>query len=72
MDPEIYGGAPLLGVPGAVIITHVSSTHKAIFHAVRIGVLAAKNDMTGEISRRIAEYEIQKKIEAEAALTAES
>ena len=72
MDPEIYGGAPLLGVPGAVIITHGASTHKAIFHAVRIGVLAAKNDMTGEISRRIAEYEIQKKIEAEAALTAES
>ena len=64
MDPEIYGGAPLLGVPGAVIITHGSSSHKAIYHAIRVGVLAAKNDMTGEISRRIAEYEMHKKSEA--------
>ena len=63
MDPEIYGGAPLLGVPGAVIITHGSSSHKAIYHAIRVGVLAAKNDMTGEISRRIAEYEMHKKSE---------
>ena len=70
MDPEIYGGAPLLGVPGAVIITHGASTHRAIFHAVRIGVLAAKNDMTGEISRRIAEYEVQKKSVAEGAAAA--
>ena len=63
MDPEIYGGAPLLGVPGAVIITHGSSSHKAIYHAIRVGVLATKNDMTGEISRRIAEYEMHKKAE---------
>ena len=64
MDPEIYGGAPLLGVPGAVIITHGSSSHKAIYHAIRVGVLATKNDMTGEISRRIAEYELHKKAES--------
>ena len=63
MDPEIYGGAPLLGVPGAVIITHGSSSHKAIYHAIRVGVLAAKNDMTGEISRRIAEYEQSENID---------
>jgi hypothetical protein len=64
MDPEIYGGAPLLGVPGSVIITHGSSSHKAIYHAIRVGVLATKNDMTGEISRRIAEYEMHKKSES--------
>lgn len=57
MDPEIYGGAPLLGVPGAVIITHGSSSRKAIFHAVRVAQTAAANDMTGEIARRIAENE---------------
>ena len=69
LDPDIYGGAPLLGVPGAVIITHGSSTHKAIFHAVRIGVLAAKNDITGEIDRLIAEHEEEKKkLEASATL----
>ena len=55
MDPEVYGGAPLLGVPGAVIITHGNSTHKGIFHAVKTGVVAATNDVSGIIEREIAE-----------------
>lgn len=55
MDPEVYGGAPLLGVPGAVIITHGNSTHKAIFHAVKAGVAAATNDVSGLIAKTIAE-----------------
>ena len=57
IDPEIYGGAPLLGVSGTVIITHGSSTHKAIYHAVDVAKTAALNDMTGEIARGIAENE---------------
>ena len=61
LDPDIYGGAPLLGVPGAVIITHGSSTHKAIYHAVRVGANAARNDVTGIISREISEYEASRK-----------
>lgn len=56
MDPEVYGGAPLLGVPGTVIITHGNSTHKAIFHAVRSGVTAAKNDVSGLVTKAIAEH----------------
>ncbi len=56
MDPEVYGGAPLLGVPGAVIITHGSSTHKAIYYAVQAGVAAATNDVSGLIARSIAEH----------------
>lgn len=36
MDPEMFGGAPLLGVNGVCIITHGSSSRKAIFHAVRV------------------------------------
>lgn len=61
LDPDIYGGAPLLGVPGAVIITHGSSTHKAIFYAVKAGVNAARNDVSGLISSRIEEYEASRK-----------
>ena len=57
IDPEIYGGAPLLGVSGTVIITHGSSTHKAIYHAIKVAKTASSNDMTGEIARRIAETE---------------
>ncbi|MBQ1568374.1 MAG: phosphate acyltransferase PlsX [Kiritimatiellae bacterium] len=56
MDPEVYGGAPLLGVPGAVIITHGNSTHKGIFYAVKAGVAAATNDVSGQIEKAIAEY----------------
>ena len=56
MDPEVYGGAPLLGVPGAVIITHGNSTHKAIFYAVKAGVAAATNDVSGLIEKAVAEH----------------
>jgi len=61
LDPDIYGGAPLLGVPGAVIITHGSSSHKAIYYAVKAGVNAARNDVSGLISSRIEEYEATRK-----------
>ena len=56
LDPEIYGGAPLLGVPGAVIIGHGSSSHKAIYYAVKAGVAAATNDVSGLIAKSIAEH----------------
>ena len=56
LDPEVYGGAPLLGVPGAVIIGHGSSTHKAIYYAVKAGVAAATNDVSGLIAKSIAEH----------------
>jgi phosphate acyltransferase len=36
MDPELYGGAPLLGVNGVCIITHGASSRRAIFHAIRV------------------------------------
>ena len=55
LDPDIYGGAPLLGVPGAVIIAHGSSSHTAIFYAVKAGVAAATNDVSGMIAKSIAE-----------------
>ena len=61
LDPEIYGGAPLLGVPGAVIITHGSSTHKAIYYAVKAGVAAATNDVSGLIEKAIADYAEEQK-----------
>ena len=67
MDPEAYGGAPLLGVPGTVFITHGSSSHKGIFHAVRVTAEATKNDMTGTITRAIADYAAEKKKAEEAA-----
>ena len=55
-DPDLYGGAPLLGVPGAVVIAHGSSSHKAIYYAVKAGVAAATNDVSGLIAKAIAEH----------------
>lgn len=36
LDPETYGGAPLLGVNGVCIITHGGSSKRAIYHAIRV------------------------------------
>jgi glycerol-3-phosphate acyltransferase PlsX len=36
MDPEMHGGAPLLGVNGVCIITHGASSALAIYHAIRV------------------------------------
>ncbi|MBO7654705.1 MAG: phosphate acyltransferase PlsX [Kiritimatiellae bacterium] len=54
MDPEIYGGAPLLGVAGPVIITHGASTYRAIYHAIIAGSAAASTNVADEIATRIA------------------
>jgi len=53
MDPEVYGGAPLLGVPGTVIITHGASSSRAIYHAIIAGINAARNNVTKEIEERL-------------------
>jgi len=36
MDPEMYGGAPLLGVQGVCIITHGASSSRGVFHSMRV------------------------------------
>lgn len=36
MDPEVYGGAPLLGANGVCIISHGASSAKAIRNAIRV------------------------------------
>ena len=54
MDPEVFGGAPLLGVPGAVIITHGSSTYRAIHYACAAGSKAAANNISKAIAEGIA------------------
>jgi glycerol-3-phosphate acyltransferase PlsX len=37
LDPDTYGGAMLLGVDGVCIISHGSSSAKAVVNAVRVG-----------------------------------
>ena len=57
MDPETYGGAPLLGVNGTVIITHGASSHNAIYHAIRVSAECVRQDVCGKITKRLASLE---------------
>lgn len=49
MDPEMFGGAPLLGVNGVCIITHGSSSRTAIYHAVRVACEAVGQHVNDHI-----------------------
>jgi len=54
MDPEMYGGAPLLGVKGVCIITHGASSSRAIFNAIRIASESVHHHMNESIIAEIA------------------
>lgn len=52
LDYAEIGGAPLLGVNGAVIIAHGRSSAKAIENAVGVAVRTASQDLGGAIATR--------------------
>lgn len=53
MNPENYGGAPLLGINGICIICHGVSSSKAIFHAIRVSAESVKLDLNRKISEEV-------------------
>ena len=54
LDPDTYGGAPLLGVDGVCIIGHGSSGAEAIANGVAATARAIRGDLTGTIARAVA------------------
>ena len=54
MNPDEYGGAPLLGVNGVVIICHGKSTPKAIFSAILAAGELSKSGMVDQIRKHMA------------------
>ncbi|MGH2571475.1 MAG: hypothetical protein ACRDGR_09625, partial [bacterium] len=50
-----YGGAPLLGVDGVVVIAHGSSTPKAIKNAILEAVRGARERIHEYIERELEE-----------------
>lgn len=54
LDHTEYGGAPLLGVKGACIITHGSSNANAIKNAVRVAAEFARSGINQSIERGLA------------------
>jgi glycerol-3-phosphate acyltransferase PlsX len=56
LDPETYGGAVLLGVDGVCIISHGSSSARAILNAVEVGRRAVADDLVGQLRRAVADH----------------
>jgi phosphate acyltransferase len=54
MDPEVYGGAPLLGFNGTVMKAHASAHERAIASAIRITADNLQNRVNDLIAREIA------------------
>ncbi len=54
LDYSEYGGAPLLGVKGVVIICHGSSPARAIMNAVRVGVHMVETHVDQDIGAELA------------------
>jgi glycerol-3-phosphate acyltransferase PlsX len=55
MDYAEYGGAPLLGVDGIVIIGHGRSNALAVKNAVRVASNELSHDLNARIKRRVDE-----------------
>jgi glycerol-3-phosphate acyltransferase PlsX len=53
LDPETYGGAMLLGVDGVCIISHGSSSERAIVNAIQVAREMVEADVVGEITGAI-------------------
>lgn len=54
LNPDAYGGAPLLGVNGVCIIGHGSSGAEAIANGIAATARAIRGDLTGTIARAVA------------------
>ena len=54
MDPEVYGGAPMLGFNGLVFKGHASARERAVASAIRVAANAIQNQINQAIVRDIA------------------
>lgn len=54
LDPEVYGGAVLLGLNGIVVKAHGSSRERAIMSAIRVAAQEIQHGVNELISREIA------------------
>lgn len=52
-DPEMYGGAPLLGARGTCIISHGSSSSRAIYNAIRVATASVNHKLNELIVEEI-------------------
>jgi len=53
LDPETYGGAVLLGVDGVCIISHGSSSARAMVNAIKVGAEMAESDLVASLAEAV-------------------
>ena len=53
LDPDTYGGAPLLGLNGNVMITHGSARERAIMNAIHLTTEAIQHQINQIMCREI-------------------
>jgi glycerol-3-phosphate acyltransferase PlsX len=54
IDPEVYGGAYLLGVRGISVIAHGNSSRRAITNAVKVAARGAEHRIVERMAQRLA------------------
>ncbi|MGZ5544484.1 MAG: phosphate acyltransferase PlsX [Limisphaerales bacterium] len=54
MDPDLYGGAPLLGLNGSVIKAHGGAREAAIMNAVRVATETIKQEVNRHIMQQVS------------------
>jgi glycerol-3-phosphate acyltransferase PlsX len=57
LDPDAYGGAPLLGLNGTVIKAHGSANGRAIKNAIRVATETIQHHLNDSIMDRISKSE---------------
>jgi glycerol-3-phosphate acyltransferase PlsX len=57
IDYQEYGGAPLLGVDGIVIIGHGGSSVKAFGNAIRVAALAVERKLNRHIEEAVRDFD---------------
>lgn len=57
MDPEMYGGAPLLGVNGICIICHGASSARAVFNAIRVARDSVRHQLNDMIIQSAGNFQ---------------
>lgn len=59
LDPQAYGGAPLLGLKSVGIVCHGSSKQKAIFNAVRVAKKLSDSNLIEKMQKALTAIEIE-------------
>jgi glycerol-3-phosphate acyltransferase PlsX len=57
VDYAEYGGVPLVGVNGVVVVSHGASNEKAIMNAIRVAKQAVETRITEHVMEGLQQYE---------------